>query len=111
MGVDFAVVDVDTTQQPRLYNDHAQSSRTAGEGNTYTWEIRLSVYGDEYVDGVDTNSPVKLINGKEMGFALAYCDNDASEHRENFIGSVRVDGADKDRGWKDAGIFGKLVLK
>ncbi|MBW2998850.1 CBM9 family sugar-binding protein, partial [Candidatus Woesearchaeota archaeon] len=48
---------------------------------------------------------------KKIGFAIAYCDNDTSEHRENFIGSVFVDGNDKDRGWKDAGIFGTIELK
>jgi hypothetical protein len=46
-----------------------------------------------------------------MGFALAYCDNDTSKERENFIGSVAVAGEDKNRGWIDAGIFGTIVLK
>ena len=45
-----------------------------------------------------------------MGFALAYCDNDNSKERENFIGSVYVDGEDKNRGWIDANIFGTLKL-
>ena len=55
-------------------------------------------------------SLVKLNVGKRIGFALAYCDNDDSEHRENFIGSIYVEGEDKDRGWKDASIFSTLIL-
>ena len=46
-----------------------------------------------------------------MGFSLAYCDNDHSPERENFMGSVRVDGEDKNRSWIDAGIFGLLTLQ
>mgnify|MGYP001818654602 FL=1 len=45
-----------------------------------------------------------------MGLMVAYCDNDGSELRENFIGSESVPEGPKDRGWIDAGLFGKLVL-
>jgi len=56
------------------------------------------------------NIPLKLYTNKNVGFALAYCDNDTSKTRENFIGSVKVEGDDKNRGWIDAGIFGTLLL-
>jgi hypothetical protein len=52
-----------------------------------------------------------LNSSKKMGFALAYCDNDYSQERENFMGSVQVKGQDKNRGWIDAGIFGLLSLQ
>ena len=45
-----------------------------------------------------------------MGFMLAYCDNDGSELREHFVGSEFAAGDRKDRGWIDAGLFGKLEL-
>ncbi|WP_372974429.1 sugar-binding protein [Muriicola sp.] len=48
---------------------------------------------------------------KKIGFALAYCDNDGSAERENFIGSVFVPGEDKNQGWINADIFGTLVLE
>ena len=51
-----------------------------------------------------------LSAGKIMGLMLAYCDNDASELRENFIGSESVPTGPKDRGWIDAGLFGTLIL-
>ena len=48
--------------------------------------------------------------GKILGLMLAYCDNDSSELRENFIGSESVPTGPKDRGWIDAGLFGVLKL-
>ena len=56
-------------------------------------------------------SSTRLFNYKKIGFAIAYCDNDTSENRENFFGSVVVDGNDKNRGWIDATIFGTIILK
>ncbi len=41
---------------------------------------------------------------------LAWCDNDGSELRENFIGSEAVLSGPTDRGYQDAGLFGTLVL-
>ncbi|WP_340156715.1 sugar-binding protein, partial [uncultured Winogradskyella sp.] len=77
--------------------------------NKTIWEVRISLFNDTYKDDAE-NSPIKLQAGKLMGFALAYCDNDNSKERENFIGSVYVDGEDKNRGWIDANIFGTLKL-
>ena len=54
---------------------------------------------------------LKLKSKKKIGFAIAYCDNDQSEFRENFIGSVFVKGDNKNQGWIDADIFGTILLK
>ena len=62
------------------------------------------------MDGSTSNKPVTLAAGKTMGLMLAYCDNDGSEIRENFIGSESVPSGPKDRGWIDAGLFGALTL-
>lgn len=103
------VVDVIAENTPKLFNDDLQSARIT-EGNKSIWEFRIPLYSDEYVHGKD-NKTVSLEVDKKVGFAIAYCDNDTSEGRENFIGSVVVEGPDKDRGWKDAGIFGTIQLK
>ena len=102
------VVDVDHTQQGILYNSHVISARET-KGHTSIWETKILIFDDTYLEG-ETNTPETLTAGKNIGFALAYCDNDNSDHRENFIGSIFVPGQDKDRGWIDAGIFGTLVL-
>ena len=79
-------------------------------GTKSTWELAMSVYDNKYIDGGD-NIPVKLHENKEIGFMIAYCDNDNSDERENFIGSMKVVGDDKNRGWIDAGVFGSYQLK
>ena len=103
------VVDVTPKKEGKLYNSHIESKRVT-TGNTTIWEVKILLFDDSYIED-GKNSPVKLVTNKNIGFALAYCDNDNSEHRENFIGSIFVEGTDKDRGWKDANIFGTLLLK
>lgn len=103
------VVDVIAENTPKLFNDDMESARIT-EGNKSIWEFRIPLYSDDYVHGKE-NKTVPLSLNKKVGFAIAYCDNDTSEGRENFIGSVVVEGLDKDRGWKDAGIFGTIELK
>ncbi|TAI49369.1 CBM9 family sugar-binding protein [Flagellimonas allohymeniacidonis] len=109
IAMDGNVVDLAPDEQPRLYNDHITSKKVT-EGNVSTWEIAIKLFSDDFVDG-EKNSPEKLSNNKKVGFALAYCDNDGSKERENFIGSVFVPGEDKNQGWINADIFGTLVLK
>jgi len=103
------VVDIIAENVPMLFNDHVISKRVT-EGNTSIWEFKINLYSDTFNYG-SPHDIVPLNPNKKIGFAIAYCDNDTSEHRENFIGSVKVEGPDKDRGWKDAGIFGTIELK
>jgi hypothetical protein len=92
------------------YSRHVES-RWQQQGNKIVWELAIDIYRDDYVDGSDENKPAKLSAGKILGLMLAYCDNDGSELRENFIGSESVPEGPKDRGWIDAGLFGALVLE
>ncbi|WP_299107194.1 DUF6265 family protein [uncultured Winogradskyella sp.] len=108
IALDGNVVDMSTQKKGKLYNSHIESKRVTTVNKTI-WEVRISLFNDTYKDDAE-NSPIKLQAGKLMGFALAYCDNDNSKERENFIGSVYVDGEDKNRGWIDANIFGTLKL-
>jgi hypothetical protein len=107
--LDYDVVDMSPAKTPFLYNDHLEVKRTA-KGKLYTWEVAMKVFPDTFKDGSNTNAPVKLFEGKKMGFAVSYNDNDSTGVRENFIGSIDVPGEDKNQGWIDAGIFGELVL-
>ena len=74
------------------------------------WEVGIDIYTDTYRDGASDNQPQQLAAGKIMGILVAYCDNDGSDIRENFIGSEYAAGEHKDRGWIDAGLFGTLEL-
>lgn len=106
---DGNVVDLGPDKKPHLYNHHVASKWT-NENNVYTWEFAITVFNDTYVDGAEKNQTVQLEVGKSLGFMLAYCDNDRSKQRENFVGSIPIAGEDKDRGWIDAGVFGNLIL-
>ncbi len=110
IALDGKVVDIRPDSAFAYFNDHCTMRRST-EGKTSIWEIAVNIFdGNKFVDAGE-NIPKMLKSGKQMGFALAYCDNDYSVERENFIGSVRVEGEDKNRGWIDAGIFGLLTLQ
>ena len=109
LSLDNRAIDIGTDGSPREYTHHVESRWRQAADKLY-WEVGFDVYPDTYVDGSDRNRPVKLAPGKIMGFLAAYCDNDGSDLRENFIGSEYAAGDHKDRAWIDAGLFGKLVL-
>ena len=109
MSLDNQAIDIGTDKQARKYSHHVESEWKQ-HGNKIVWELAIDIYTDAYIDDAETNSPVKLTAGKIMGLMVAYCDNDGSELRENFIGSELVAEGPKDRGWIDAGLFGSLVL-
>jgi len=110
IATDYKVVDINPNKDETFYNDHVEVKRSK-QGDTYVWELGIKVYNDRYKDGAVDNPTVSLQKGKKLGFAVAYCDNDRSKKRENFIGSVAIQGKDKNRGWIDAGVFGELELK
>lgn len=102
------VLDIGTDSLPVIFNDHLESARIT-RGSTSFWELAIKLYDKGYVHG-EVSSPVSLKQGKKIGFAIAYCDNDRSPERESFIGSVLVEGDDKNRGWIDADIFEGHIL-
>ena len=108
-SLDNRAIDLGTDERPHDYSHHVESSWKQYDGKL-VWEVAIDVYADDYVDGSDANEPVALTSGKIMGLMVAYCDNDGSELRENFIGSEVVLSGPKDRGYIDAGLFGTLVL-
>ncbi|MDO8368513.1 MAG: sugar-binding protein [Saprospiraceae bacterium] len=110
IALDGRVVDIRPDSAFAYFNEHCTTRRITN-GKTSIWEVAVKIFdGNKYEDDGD-NIPKMLKSGKEMGFALAYCDNDHSAERENFIGSTVVAGEDKNQGWIDAGIFGVLRLK
>ena len=112
VGLNYDVVDLGPDEKPHLFNKHLTAKRVEN-GNVSVWEFAIDIYNDSYKTDVEENEKVTLTEGKKIGFMLAYCDNDHSEDRENFIGSEFISGeeSERDRGWKDAGEFGTLILK
>ena len=109
LSLDNRAIDIGTDRQARDYSHHVDS-RWRQSANGLTWEVGIEIYDDGYVDESDDNEPLALFAGKILGLMVAYCDNDGSEIRENFIGSESVPFGPKDRGWIDAGLFGQVVL-
>ena len=109
LSLDNQAIDIGTDQRARSYSHHVDS-RWRQDGDKVTWEVAIEIYDDTYQDDSDDNTPVVLTAGKLMGLMIAYCDNDGSELRENFIGSEEIAEGPKDRGYIDAGVFGSLVL-
>jgi len=108
-SLDNRAIDIGTDKQARDYSHHVES-RWRQEGDKVIWEVAIDLYDDTYDDNATTNEPLTLEAGKVLGLMVAWCDNDGSELRENFIGSESVPSGPKDRGWIDAGLFGKVVL-
>ncbi len=109
MSLDNQAIDLSTNKRAENYSHHVKS-QWKQQGDKIIWEVAIDIYDDSYVDGSEDNQPVKLESGKVMGLMVAYCDNDGSELRENFVGSETVPSGPTDRGYIDAGLFGKLVL-
>ncbi len=113
--VDIGTKDSEGNPQFLILNNHAKNRwrRSETEPQKIIWEVALSVYDDQFKPNKKTkNQPVKLKVGKQMGFMMAYCDNDGSANRESFIGSkdIKAVKGDKNRGYIDAGVFGKVEL-
>lgn len=108
VALDNQSVDIDTDKSPQLYNDHIQS-QWKQQGDHITWELAISVYGDDFVFG-GNSQPKVLTKGKKIGFMLAWCDADGKGNRESFIGSEPIAGENKDLGYIDASVFGHITL-
>jgi len=95
----------------KIGNLDLPNKKSIDGSNVYTWEIEMKVFDKNYPIGGDINyAPVKLTEGKTMGFAVAYCNSGASNKREYFMGSMFIDGANKNVAYQNAGVFAKLQL-
>lgn len=106
ISTDLRTTDIGTDSLPAYFDNHLQAAKSTAN-ITSIWEVKMSVYPDDYTS---RSKPRKLKEGEEIGFMVAYCDNDNSPEREHFIGSNKIEGEDKNRGWIDAGVFNNWVL-
>lgn len=118
VGLDNQVVDIgpakpDGSDNFILLNDHLQSRwRRSGQApHAMLWELAIKVF-DHRFDLAKDNQPVTLQAGKQLGFMLAYCDADDGNGRQHFYGSqaIKAVNGDKNLGYKDASVFGTLLL-
>ncbi|APD87895.1 sugar-binding protein [Alteromonas sp. Mex14] len=116
LALDNQVIDIGPNEAgeavPQRYNDHVKNKWQLDTQAPYKiyWEAAVRVFDDSYQHGKD-NSPVILKEGMTLGFMLAYCDADGDD-REHFLGSHEITpvNGDKNLGYKDASVFGKIML-
>ena len=117
IALDGNVADIGDKENDKggvvLLNNHVASRWTRAETSpfTITWEVAIKLYPDTFTLN-SPGEPIALTAGKIIGFMLAYCDNDGSETREHFVGSHEITpvNGDKNRGYIDASVFGKIKL-
>lgn len=109
INLDGKVVDIAPDSTFRFFDNHCLTRRITRD-HISTWEIAIRIFDGNQLEASGESIPKLLKAGKKMGFALAYCDNDRSAQRENFMGSVPIAGEDKNQGWINADVFGALEL-
>jgi len=79
--------------------------------HTYLWEFAIKNYSATFTPSDPEKSRVYLSANKKMGFTIAYCDNDETTGRENFIGSMVMTQSHYNDMYKNADYFGLMILK
>ncbi len=105
------VIDSGDDNASNVYlNDHVAYDLDTIDDTHYVWELAITIYDDSFDESSSSNNTVTLSEDKEMGIAIAYCDNDGGSQRENFIGLIDVAFEHYNSAWQDADVFGKLTL-
>lgn len=111
IGLKYDAIDLDANGNPINYkNNIAVRMDTIGT-HTYLWEIAIKNYSAAFTSSNPEASRVILTPNKIMGFSIAYCDNDQTTSRENFIGSMYMTSATANNNYITADYFGSLKLK
>ena len=114
IGLDNQAADYGPDKQANLYTSHLKSrwQRSSEAPYNVIWEVAIKLYPNDFKEG-QQDKPLLLTPNKVIGFMLAYCDNDGSPVRENFMGSHEIPpvNGDKNRGFIDASVFGRMTLK
>lgn len=113
-AVDIGEKNADGSDNFVLLNEHVTSvwRRSESAPNKVVWEVAVRVYDDSFTMQMKNPQAVNLFKGKQIGFMLAYCDNDGSKEREHFIGStdIKAVNGSKNLGYITSDVFQKLML-
>ena len=106
----YDAIDLNSSGQGVNYKNNIEVEMDTIGDNTYLWEVAVKNYNATFSLSNPESSRVYLSPGKHMGFAIAYCDNDESTSRENFIGSMVMASATANDMYKNADHFGLMIL-
>jgi len=110
VSVFYDVVDMGIDSQGHLHNSNLIVKMDTLENNKYVWEFGMKAFNKTFVITSPEKSRVELVSRKLMGFSIAYCDNDETTARENFIGSMYMTSATANDNYITANYFGSLLL-
>jgi hypothetical protein len=106
----YDAIDMDAAGKGVNYKNNLKVIMDTTGTNTYLWEMAIKVYNSKFIASSPEASRVKLSPRKLMGFSIAYCDNDETKARENFIGSMDMTQATANDNYKTADYFGSMLL-
>ncbi len=110
VSLSFDAVDLNSWGQGVNYKDNVEVDMVMTGENAYLWEFAIKNYDASFNLENPENSRVYLEPAKIMGIAVAYCDNDETSTRENFIGSMYMSPSSANDMYKNADHFGPMVL-
>jgi len=111
INLKYDAIDMNTSGNPVNYKNNIIVKMDTIATNTYLWEIAIKNYSATFSLTNPEASRVTLTASKLMGLSMAYCDNDQTLGRENFIGSMLLSQATANDSYKNASLFGPVVLK
>jgi hypothetical protein len=109
-GIHGNIIDLGTDQQAHYYNNNITMKVDTLAKHNYCWEFAIKVYNKTFDPNNTQMSRLQLTANKIMGFALAYCDNDSTNTRENFVGSINMPQAHANDNYITTQYFGPLRL-
>jgi hypothetical protein len=110
VSLTYDAIDLNSSGSPVNYKDNLKVRMdTIGE-HLYLWEIALKLYDKNFSLSNPEASRVYLSPNNVMGFTLAYCDNDQTTSRENFIGSIYMTQSTANNNYITADYFGTIFL-
>ena len=107
----YDAVDLDSKGNGINYKNNVIADMDTIGTDTYLWEFAFKNYNETFNISDPEKSRVKLGHNKKMGLTVAYCDNDESTSRENFIGSMVMTPATANDMYKNADYFGLMILQ
>lgn len=110
ISLSYDAIDLNASGAGVNYKNNVIVDMDTIAAHTYLWEVAIKVYDASFTLANPEASRVTLTPKKLMGLTVAYCDNDQTTSRENFIGSMYMTAATANDNYITADYFGSLLL-
>ena len=111
VSLSYDAVDLNSQGRGINYKENIEVEMDTVGPDLYLWEFAIKNYNASFSIDNPENSRVYLEAGKLMGLAIAYCVNDETTTRENFIGSMFMKSSSNNDMYKNADHFGPMILR